>query len=661
MAEPDIGKVGGLANVGIDMAKLPLYDQSEDRLKELNDAQREAIDSLERRYEKPNWFKVAAGFAKPQLGGFLASLGSASEAMGENVEQQRATQLPVAQMKLQLAQSNMLLGANKKVADQVKVWRDANPGKTPSAQQVGEWAALAPGSNVVESLKNELTYQQAQQGQTLERIRQKAEFNIPLTDEDKAFLTQLPEGQPRNKTTTPAGGVNQQTATPQSEEKKTTPPANQPPANPDKAASAPYLNDNSTTVSEEKKPTSSEEKKTTPVEAKAKQIYILPNGARVGEDVYTDFYNNGKSSIPIISHLRTQAEQDALKDHQDKNGQWLTKEGRPVADSGKHITGDAMDLDPKVKLNSAQIKTLNDKGWNQTNPKGDPNHWERNSKVATEKIATPSPVASQSPAPANNLANQVKNYPPTLSLPDTSGMGNQDRELIMANHTKSIAATEAPNVDMIKNYQSVVTGTNYTTTKSTYDAAIAMMERNPIMAQQVFALLRKSGLEAAVNAGIGFHAGNLTANVSLPIEAFKDADRPEAVKAYADALFQKLGVLAMANVKASGGSLSGTPQQEYMNALHAFANKDMTSISALHSLNLSRAGFEHKKEIYDQVMKELPHMNTSKTQTPYTDILRNSPVLKRIDSKHLLIQNKYNNEYEQRIRSATNKRQENKP
>ena len=648
MAEPDIGKVGGLANVGIDMAKLPLYDQSEDRLKELNDAQREAIDSLERRYEKPNWFKVAAGFAKPQLGGFLASLGSASEAMGENVEQQRATQLPVAQMKLQLAQSNMLLGANKKVADQVKAWRDANPGKTPSAQQVGEWAALAPGSNVVESLKNELTYQQAQQTQNLERIRQKAESNIPLTDEDKAFLTQLPEGQPRKTTVPPVGGGNQPTVN--------QPTVNQQPVNPDKAVGAPYLNDNTATVSEEKK--------TTPVEAKAKQIYILPNGARVGEDVYTDFYKNGKSSIPIISHLRTQAEQDALKDHQDKNGQWLTKEGRPVSDSGKHIAGDAMDLDPKVKLNSAQIKTLNDKGWNQTNPKGDPNHWERNSKVATEEVAAPKKVLTEEVSaqkPVSSTGGKNINYPPTLSLPDTSGMGNQDRELIMANHTKRIADTEAPNVDMIKNYQSVVTGTNYTTTKSTYDAAIAMMERNPIMAQQVFALLRKGGLEAALNAGIGFHAGNLTANISLPIEAFKDADRPEAVKAYADALFQKLGVLAMANVKASGGSLSGTPQQEYMNALHAFANKDMTSISALHSLNLSRAGFEHKKEIYDQVMKELPHMNTSKTQTPYTDILRNSPDLKRIDSKHLLIQNKYNNEYEKRISSATNKRQENKP
>ena len=647
MAEPDIGKVGGLANIGINMEKLPLYGQSEDRLKELNDAQREAIDSLERRYEKPNWFKVAAGFAKPQLGGFLASLGSASEAMGENVEQQRATQLPVAQMKLQLAQSNMLLGANKKVADQVKVWRDAHPGQTPSAQQVGEWAALAPGSNVVESLKNELTYQQAQQSQTLERIEQKRASGTPLSQADLDFLNQVPEGQPRNKSTPPAGGVNQQTVTTQP---VTSQPANQPPANPDKAVGAPYLNDNSTTVSEEKKPT--------PVEAKAKQIYILPNGARVGEDVYTDFYNNGKSSIPIISHLRTQAEQDALKDHQDKNGQWLTKEGRPVADSGKHITGDAMDLDPKVKLNSAQIKTLNDKGWSQTNPKGDPNHWERNSKVATEKIAPTSPVASKPTAPANNLANQVKNYPPSVPFPklDPTLHNTANMAAITAGHAKAVAETELPNSDMInKSYQPLMTGSNYTAVNSAYNAAVELIEKNQGLAAQVFSLLRKNEFEAAIAAGVGFHAGSLTANVSLPIEAFKDASRPEAVKAYADALFQKLAVLAMANVRAAGGSLSGTPQQEYMNALHSFAHKDMTSIAALNSLHLSRAEFNHKKEIYEQVIKEFPHIDLTKTQTPYTDILNNSPDIKKIHAVNASIQKKYNSDFEERLRKANEK------
>jgi hypothetical protein len=63
----------------------------------------EYIKALEERYSQPNWYKVAAGFAKPQLGGFLASLGSASEALGENYEQQRAIQPTIAQLRLQNA------------------------------------------------------------------------------------------------------------------------------------------------------------------------------------------------------------------------------------------------------------------------------------------------------------------------------------------------------------------------------------------------------------------------------------------------------------------------------------------------------------------------------------------------------------------------------
>jgi hypothetical protein len=63
--------------------------------------QEDLAKSLEMRYRDPNWFKVSAGFLKPQLGGFAASLGSASEAMGENVEQQRAIAPTIAQIRAQ--------------------------------------------------------------------------------------------------------------------------------------------------------------------------------------------------------------------------------------------------------------------------------------------------------------------------------------------------------------------------------------------------------------------------------------------------------------------------------------------------------------------------------------------------------------------------------
>lgn len=78
----------------------------------------ELIKKLEERYAQPNWYKIAAGFAKPQLGGFMASLGSAAEAEAERTEQQRAIQPTIANMRSQLAQQNLVL-TQKKVADDI--------------------------------------------------------------------------------------------------------------------------------------------------------------------------------------------------------------------------------------------------------------------------------------------------------------------------------------------------------------------------------------------------------------------------------------------------------------------------------------------------------------------------------------------------------------
>ncbi len=77
----------------------------------------DAATSLEQRYANPNWFNVAAGFLKPQLGGFAASLGSANEAMGANLEKHRENQLPAAQMRAQVAQSKINMAQRQKAAD----------------------------------------------------------------------------------------------------------------------------------------------------------------------------------------------------------------------------------------------------------------------------------------------------------------------------------------------------------------------------------------------------------------------------------------------------------------------------------------------------------------------------------------------------------------
>jgi hypothetical protein len=119
------------------------------------------IKSLEQRYANPNYFKVAAGFLKPQLGGFFASLGSASEAMGENVEQQRAAALPIAQMRSQLAQSKILTGQNKTVADMVAEYQASGNPLTP--EFVAKVVRIAPDAPSTKALVAQLETMQKQQ------------------------------------------------------------------------------------------------------------------------------------------------------------------------------------------------------------------------------------------------------------------------------------------------------------------------------------------------------------------------------------------------------------------------------------------------------------------------------------------------------------------
>lgn len=119
------------------------------------------IKSLEDRYAQPNYFKVAAGFLKPQLGGFFASVGSASEALAENVEQQRAAALPIAQMRSQLAQSKILTGQNKTVADMVAEYQASGKPLTP--EFVAQVKRIAPDAPSTKALMAQLETEQKQQ------------------------------------------------------------------------------------------------------------------------------------------------------------------------------------------------------------------------------------------------------------------------------------------------------------------------------------------------------------------------------------------------------------------------------------------------------------------------------------------------------------------
>jgi hypothetical protein len=113
------------------------------------DAQEKFAKSLEERYANPNWFNVAAGFLKPQLGGFAASLGSASQALGEGIESQRAIAPTVERMRAEIAQGRIGMETNKEQARAIDAY-DQDPKK--DLNKLRKIYSLAPTSDVGQSI-----------------------------------------------------------------------------------------------------------------------------------------------------------------------------------------------------------------------------------------------------------------------------------------------------------------------------------------------------------------------------------------------------------------------------------------------------------------------------------------------------------------------------
>jgi hypothetical protein len=150
-----------------DISKANFYGQTPDAQQELISANEAALQALQQRYENPNWFNVAAGFFKPQLGGFAASLGSAAQAMGENVEKQRANELPVAQQRAQLALMKNQLAQNQKANELLAAAKGV---VTPDLVREME-VRVGKDHPTVLAARGQLETQQKQQGLTLQQIQ----------------------------------------------------------------------------------------------------------------------------------------------------------------------------------------------------------------------------------------------------------------------------------------------------------------------------------------------------------------------------------------------------------------------------------------------------------------------------------------------------------
>jgi len=157
-----------MATAGLPDPKINFYGADVSDTQAYQDALAASVQALEQRYANPNWFNVAAGFFKPQLGGFAASLGSASQALGENVEKQRESQLPLAQMRAQLAASKITMGQGSAAAKAFADWKAT--GQPMNEATYAHITGLAPDSPSAAAAK--AAYEGERTGQTLKTSQQ---------------------------------------------------------------------------------------------------------------------------------------------------------------------------------------------------------------------------------------------------------------------------------------------------------------------------------------------------------------------------------------------------------------------------------------------------------------------------------------------------------
>ena len=503
----------GLAS---DPSKINPVEVPEEQLSEYQKTLQDQIKALENRYAQPNWFKVAAGFAKPQLGGFLASLGSASEALGQNVEQQRESALPIAQMRAQLAQSNILTGQNKTQAEAFREWQS---GKQPMDQATfSRIFSLNPTSAVAEAAKaayegqrKDLEYTSGQQRLMMDAITMKQAKNMPLSKAEQDFLSNLP-GQ--------------------------------------------------LSLRQEAKP-------------------LLPGGAPVGAE------GPAKSNEPVGKFdLSKPGAIEAIK-------QSINKIADPV------------ERDRAMQAFNAQV-----------NP--------------SQSTAAPLAASAEPKKPEEPVV-----YPVTFKPPQTSGMGDADRAVAMDQYRENMKTAEARSEDQVNRWRTVASEPNYVALDSEYKSAINLIKSHPQMAKKVFNQLRGNGdlinqAATAAQAGLGVSFGSMAAQLNIPVNAWQSAGLNREEQMLADSLVKSMLVVGNAKL-ASQGITPEKGQQSYQDILaNTKASLAQNPATALHNLLKDYEMLKQNKKLYDTVTEE--HFNQQPhSSTPYTDVLRHSKRLKKIN------------------------------
>jgi hypothetical protein len=599
------------SNLPTDPRAINFFGAKDEDVSEYQKSLDDSIKALQQRYEQPNWFNVAAGFLKPQLGGFAASLGSAGEALGQNLEKQRESQLPIAQMRSQLAMSKIAMGQNKQASDKFAEWKAS--GKPMDEATYSNIVALAPNSTLAAAAKaayegdrSTLDLKMKQTQNTIAQVQirmgiiDSLRASGKLTEEDannqkaalQAQLNALPSATMVGPSDT---AVDKNAASPP-------PVAGGAVPAPDAAAAAAKVPDAAAAAEKAK-------------------LTVLPNGARVGPDGLA----LSQAGIPIISQFRTKEDQEKLRKdggYQDEKGNWFTKAGRPIAEDSRHFTGDAIDLDPNAKLTDEQKKLLAAQGFKQGSGK-EANHWSRTPTAAPAAAL----VAAAKPAAAASVTPSDFKYTQSFKLPHVQAVTAPEKAANEAELAKAASANKVRE----KEYQTLAElndPRNLSVAQNALAEASSSLKNQPQLAIAVTDQLRRAGSAAAmIDKGVGVSWSPFGgASINIPVQEGLRASLGGAEKTFQDTLINNLATVAYYGLLARGITPESAGAEKFKIQLLQETGVNQTPLAISHQLEQNKHHLVYGQNLYKAYTNGLPQVQGF--LAPYHEIYTQSPEIK---------------------------------
>jgi len=585
-----------ILNAGLQASlKAPIVNKTDEQLQAEIKGLDTAEQALKQRYANPNWFNVAAGFLKPQLGGFGASLGSAAQALGENLEKQRENELPLFAVRAQVGAMKGQMANRQLAAQAYEAARKGNfdPEGLPALQgtltsygapeladSVGKMIETRQKDRALETTSQQLLTAQMTEDRNL--LTERRKLDLISEDEykkglEEIFNRRVERPKPTIPGTTGAG-----------KPVVTAPVADKP------VVTAPVADKPVAAVEGFK-----------PLDPKGDLAYdkLTPSQQAA--------VNTRLNKLLVDSNLRPIMGTDTGKESWNRNTDTLRTKN-PVGLS---------DLIAEINAEGSLNSTLA-------------------APSATAKAPAPAALTTaKAPTPA--AAPKEFKYEDKYALPHATPMtATQQKE-----NAAAVANAAKQNANDENYYNAVKSISQPIQFKIAEDAntfIIDQFTKNPDDVKAVMDLVRKAGgLAAMVNQGLGVSFnGPFAVNVSIPVESGLIASLSENQRTLFDAMAQSAATSAYFNMKQRGID----PEQAGIGKFGAQMQQEIglkqTPGALFFAANKNRANLHMAKETADIFDKELPKVKTY--NAPHYAVRRQSPDIFKLERKYDLINAEHN-------------------